>query len=162
LATKLEKEFSQNGMDSAVLAEEIEDYMELNGMFFDLMMVFMGLGLIVGIAALGVITTRSVVERRQQIGVLRALGFQRGMVQFSFLLESSFISLLGITIGIVLGLALSIQLIPDTGIEGIELVIPWARIVLITGLAYGASLLTTFLPARQASRVYPAEAIRFE
>ena len=53
----------------AVLAEEIKDYMELNGMFFDLMSVFMGLGLIVGIAALGVIATRSVVERRQQIGV---------------------------------------------------------------------------------------------
>ena len=37
----------------------------------------MGLGLVVGIAALGVIAARSVVERRQQIGVLRALGFHR-------------------------------------------------------------------------------------
>ena len=92
----LEKQFSEHGMDTTVMAEEIKDYTELNGMFFDLMTVFMGLGLIVGIAALGVIAARSVVERRQQIGVLRALGFQRGMVQFSFLLESSFIALLGI------------------------------------------------------------------
>ena len=53
----------------------------------------MGLGLIVGVAALGVITARSVVERRQQIGVLRAIGFRRRMVQVSFLLESSFIAL---------------------------------------------------------------------
>ena len=53
----------------------------------------MGLGLVVGVAALGVITARSVVERRQQIGVLRAIGFQRRMVQLSFLLESSFIAL---------------------------------------------------------------------
>ena len=37
----------------------------------------MGLGLIVGVAALGVISARSVVERRQQIGVLRAIGFRR-------------------------------------------------------------------------------------
>ena len=41
----------------------------------------MGLGLIVGVAALGVITARAVVERRQQIGVLRAIGFRRRMVQ---------------------------------------------------------------------------------
>ena len=38
----------------------------------------MGLGLIVGVAALGVITARAVVERRQQIGVLRAIGFRSG------------------------------------------------------------------------------------
>ena len=63
----------------------------------------MGLGLVVGIAALGVIAARSVVERRQQIGILRSLGFQRGMVQLTFLLESSFVALLGITIGVLLG-----------------------------------------------------------
>ena len=38
---------------------------------------FMGLGLIVGVAALGVISARAVVERRQQIGVMRAIGFRR-------------------------------------------------------------------------------------
>jgi len=162
LAKSLEKQFSKNGMDTAVLAEEIEKFSELNGMFFDLISVFMGLGLVVGIAALGVIAARSVVERRQQIGVLRALGFQRWMVQFSFMLESSFIALLGIGIGIGLGLILSVQLIPDMGIEGIEMAVPWSRIGLIVALAYGASLLTTFLPAWQASRVYPAEALRYE
>ncbi|MFC1924023.1 ABC transporter permease, partial [Chloroflexota bacterium] len=162
LAVSLEKQFSINGMDTAILAEEIKDYSELNSMFFNLITVFMGLGLIVGIAALGVISARSVVERRQQIGVLRALGFQRRMVQFSFLLESSFIALLGIGIGIALGLILSVQLIPDMGIEGIEMAVPWGRIILIVAIAYGASLITTFLPAWQASRVYPAEALRYE
>ena len=53
----------------------------------------MGLGLVVGVAALGVISARAVVERRQQIGVLRAIGFRRRMVQAAFLLESSFIAL---------------------------------------------------------------------
>jgi CBS domain-containing protein len=52
---------------------------------------FKGLGLIVEVAALGVISARAVVERRQQIGVLRAIGHQRRMVQLSFLLECSFI-----------------------------------------------------------------------
>ena len=53
-----------------------------------LLLGFMGLGLIVGVAALGVVSARAVVERRQQIGVLRSIGFRRGMVQLSFLLES--------------------------------------------------------------------------
>ncbi len=91
---------------------------------------FMALGLVVGIAALGVVATRSVVERRQQIGVLRAIGFKRRMVQASFLLESSLLTLIGTALGV--------------------------------ALAYLASLLTTYLPAWQASRVYPAEALRYE
>jgi putative ABC transport system permease protein len=124
----------------------------------------MGLGLVVGIAALGVIAARSVVERRQQIGVLRALGFQKGMVQLSFLLESSFVALLGIGIGIALGVGLSYNIIAEMGkdLEGITYTIPWLNIALVVVIAYGASLLTTYLPARQAARVYPAEALRFE
>ena len=52
----------------------------------------MGLGLVVGIAALAVVASRAVVERRQQIGMLRAIGYQRGMVALSFLFESGFIA----------------------------------------------------------------------
>ncbi len=162
LATSLEKQFLENGMNTEVMAEEIKGYGKMNTMFMNLMMAFMGLGLIVGIAALGVIAARSVVERRKQIGMLRAIGFQQRMVQFSFLLESSFISLLGIVLGVALGVTLSYQIIPDWGIEGMTTVIPWVQIALIVALAYLASLVTTFLPARQAARVYPAEALRYE
>ncbi|MBA7700847.1 hypothetical protein ES703_109572 [subsurface metagenome] len=162
LAKSLEKGFLENGMNTEVMAEEVKNYGKINEMFMNLMMAFMALGLIVGIAALGVIAARSVVERRQQIGMLRAIGFRQRMVQFSFLLESSFISLMGIGLGVALGVALSYQIIPDTGIEGMTTVIPWAQIALIVALAYLASLVTTFLPAHQAARVYPAEALRYE
>jgi putative ABC transport system permease protein len=133
-------------------------------MMNNLLQGFMGLGLVVGIAALGVIAARSVVERRRQIGVLRALGFQKGMVQLSFLIESSFIALLGIALGVALGAALSVQIL-DTmsdNFAGITYKVPWVNIVVVVIIAYGASLLTTYLPARQASKIYPAEALRFE
>jgi len=162
IAKSLEKQFLQNGMNTTVMAEEVKQFGEMNQLFFNLITVFMGLGLIVGIAALGVIAARSVVERRQQIGVLRAIGFQRGMVQFSFLSELSFIALLGIGIGVALGIILSYHIIPDSGVEGIKTIIPWGRIALIVGIAYIFSLLTTYLPAWQASKVYPAEALRYE
>ncbi|MFA4837090.1 MAG: FtsX-like permease family protein [Dehalococcoidia bacterium] len=162
LAKSLEQNFEQNGMNSEVMADEVKDYGKINNMFMNLMMAFMGLGLIVGIAALGVIAARSVVERRHQIGMLRAIGFRQGMVQLSFLLESSFIALLGITLGVILGVALAYQLIPDWDIEGMTTTIPWLYIVLITVGAYLASLTTTFLPAYRAAKVYPAEALRYE
>ena len=116
--------------------------------------------------ALGVVSTRAVVERRQQIGVLRAIGYRRGMIQLSFLLESSFVSLLGIAIGVILGITLSYQAVTDIrqeeGIDTIRFSIPWVQIGIILGVTYLFSLLTTFLPARQASKIYPAEALRYE
>ena len=151
-------------MQAVVLEEEIRDIQSINVMMNNLLQGFMGLGLVVGIAALGVIAARSVVERRRQIGVLRALGFQKSMVQLSFLLESSFIALLGIVLGVALGAALSVQILDTMGdnFAGMTYRVPWVNIAVVVIIAYGASLLTTYLPARQASRIYPAEALRFE
>ncbi len=163
-AKALEARFLENGLQADVLREEIQKNIRTNLMFNNLLQGFMALGLVVGIAALGVIAARAVVERRQQIGVARAIGFQRGMVQASFLLESSFIALLGIGLGVALGMGLSIQIV-DTMKEfmpGVSYRVPVANIMVVVVVAYIASLLTTFLPARQAANVYPAEALRYE
>ena len=164
VAKALEKHFLSNGVQATDLAEEIDQFAGANIMINRLLQGFMSLGLIVGIAALGVIAARSVVERRQQIGVLRAIGFQRRMVLVAFMLESSFIALLGIGLGVGLGMALSPQIVGEMAneFEGLEMTVPWAQIVITAGVAYVAALLTTYLPARQASRVYPAEALRYE
>lgn len=154
--------FLTNGLRAEVLAEEIQQNGQASVTLNTLLQGFMGLGLVVGIAALGVIAARSVVERRQQIGVLRALGFQRGMVYLAFLLEFSFMSLLGISIGVALGFGVGANVIRELSseIDGVRFVVPWRTIITVVGIAYGASLLTTFLPARQAANVYPAEALR--
>jgi putative ABC transport system permease protein len=163
-AKDLEKAFAQNGLQAVAIEKEIEDGSASQGLFNNLLMGFMGLGLLVGIAALGVIAARSVVERRQQIGMLRALGFQRGQVRLAFLIESSFVALLGIGLGVTLGAALSVGIVDSFAeqISGIRYTVPWSTLGVIVGLAYVASLLTTFLPASQASKVYPAEALRYE
>jgi putative ABC transport system permease protein len=160
----LEASFQQNGMETEVLEELVKEQTDANRAFNNLFIGYMGMGLIVGIAALGVISLRAVVERRQHIGVLRAIGYRQRMIQISFILESSFIALLGIAIGVGLGIILSYNLVNDIqdNIETLRFSIPWARIIFIVLIAYLFSLITTFLPAYQASRIYPAEALRYE
>ena len=166
VAKDLESSFLQNGMETVVLEEELKKEAAAGRAFFRLFIGFMALGLVVGIAALGVVSTRAVVERRQQIGVLRAIGYRRGMIQLSFLMESSFVSLLGIAIGATLGITLGYQAYTDIreeeAIGTIRFAVPWVQVGVILGLTYVFSLLATFLPARQASRIYPAEALRYE
>jgi putative ABC transport system permease protein len=164
MAKTLEKSFSRNGLQTQVTAEMIRDSDATRRMVFLLLRGFMGLGLVVGICALGVIAARTVVERRQQIGMMRALGFQRGQVRLSFQIESSFIALLGIGGGVVLGLGFSGTLIDNIreGFPGMEYRVPWGALLLVVVVGYAASLLTTYLPARRASKVYPAEALRYE
>ena len=88
------------------------------------------------------------------------------MIQLSFLLESSFIALLGVAIGVALGTVISYNIVSDVrereNVEALRFSIPWLQITIIITVAYVFSLITTFLPARQASRIYPAEALRYE
>jgi putative ABC transport system permease protein len=126
----------------------------------------MGLGLIVGIAALAVIASRAVVERRQQIGMLRAIGYQRSMVALSFLFESGFIAVSGILLGLGLGLSLAWVLFTSgefgEDVSDIAFTVPWMELGIICGIAFVASMLMTYLPARSASKVPVAEALRYE
>ena len=164
LVIALEDEFVEHGFRADSTKMLVQRDSAINFTFNRLIQGFMGLGLIVGIAALGVIAARAVVERRVQIGVLRAIGFRAGMVQLSFLIESSFIALLGIVIGLGLGFGLAAGIINEIGeaFPGVSYRIPWFTIVMVVIVAYGASLLMTYLPARQASRIYPAEALRYD
>ncbi len=166
LARNIEKAFLQNGMQTDVLEELLNEQLAALKGFFRLFTGFMALGLFVGIAALGVVSTRAVVERRQQIGMLRAVGYRKGMIQLSFLIESSFVAVLGIVIGTVLGLVLSYNAVLDIrdeeGLDTIRYAIPWIQMIIILSVTYFFSLLATYIPARQASKVYPAEALRYE
>jgi len=127
---------------------------------------FMLLGLVVGIAALGVISFRSVVERRQQIGMLRAIGYTRSMVVASFVIESGIITLLGILSGAALGLVLSRKLITSNffigGSGAATFVVPWGQLFVFFAIALAAGLLMAYAPARRAARVTIAEALRYE
>jgi putative ABC transport system permease protein len=122
----------------------------------------MGVGLLAGIAALGTLSTRAVVERRRQIGILRALGFSARAVGSGLLVESSVIALLGAGLGVGVGLFVAQNTVAFLSRVNSELrfSVPWDQITLVVLLAFGAALLMTVLPARAAARLTPAEALR--
>ena len=96
--------------------------------------------------------------------MLRAIGYSRRLVAISFFLESSFIAVAGIGMGLVLGAALAYNLMTSpefTNGAEVDFGIPWARLLLIVAVAYVASAVMTLIPARSASRVAVAEALRY-
>ena len=165
-AAKLESAFLENGLEAQSIQEVVDDAVAASLTFNRLIQGFMGLGLVVGVAALGVISARAVVERRQQIGVMRAIGFRREMVQAAFLLESSFIALTAIIVGTALGLLLSWNIIDDQrqqpSWENLTLHVPWLNLAIIFAVVYVVALAATLLPAMRASRIRPAEALRYQ
>ena len=165
VARDIESTLLEVGVQADSIDKLIDDDAAISRAFQFLFEGFMALGLIVGVMALGVIAFRTVVERRQQIGMLRAIGYSRRLVAISYFLESSFIALAGIAIGVGLGVPLSFNLLSSpefTDGADIDFQIPWLRLAIIVGVAYGASALMTLLPARAASRIAVAEALRYE
>src|SRR5213592_2432016 len=156
----LERYFLAYQLITLNIQELINSILETTMGVFNLLQAYLALGLIVGIAGLGVITMRNVVERRQETGALRALGFRKSMVLRSFLFELSFIALTGITMGVALGIALSYDLFLRFFEGQAAFVIPWDRLVLLGGIAFLGSVLATASPAIRASKMPPAEALR--
>lgn len=120
---------------------------------------YLALGLLFGALSIGIITSRSVIERRQQIGMLRAIGFSRGLVLRSFLLEAGLVITLSLAGGTTLGLWTAYQithtLYPD-------FFVPFPQLALILLGSYLITFISSSLPARKAAHVLPAEALRYE
>jgi putative ABC transport system permease protein len=164
VAEEIESTLFSAGVQAESLKARAEEQNALFRNFFYLMQAFMSLGLLVGIAAVGVIAFRTVVERRQHIGMLRAIGYKRSTVALSFLLESSFVTLLAIFSAIGLAIWLSYFLITsdDFQTQDAGYHVPWLQIALFAVFTFMASLAMTFIPARQAASIPTAEALRYE
>jgi putative ABC transport system permease protein len=160
----LETEFLYNGLDAVSTADLIETSQAQSNAFTLLFQGFMGLGLVVGVAAIGVLSIRAVVERRQSIGMLRAIGYRSQMIQLQFLAEALFITLMGVLLGLGLGTLTSWNIFNAISreVSGLEYSIPWGTVLLMLGITSFFALLSAYLPAKQAGKIYPAEALRYE
>jgi len=85
-------------------------------------------------------------------------------LQGAFLIESFLVGCVGSLIGVTLGLILSRNIFAVNFFEqfhtGLTFSIPWEELGFIVGIALLASLLAALLPAWQAGRIAPSEALR--
>ncbi|MET9698306.1 ABC transporter permease [Streptomyces sp. NPDC006529] len=140
---------------------------ELGGLINIALNIMYGLlGMALIISVLGVVNTlaMSVFERTQEIGMLRAIGLDRGRVKNMIRLEAVVISLFGAILGVGIGIFLAWAVgstLSDT-IPGYALVLPWDRIGIFLLLAGVVGVLAAMWPARSAARLNMLTAIKTE
>jgi putative ABC transport system permease protein len=152
-----------NGVDAATFTTIVDTNLEQQTSFYIVLQAFLGLGLLVGVAGLGVVMFRAVRERRREIGMLRAIGFRSSMVRATFLYEAGMIALQGTVIGVVLGLVTARQMMMSSEAFGdtqLVFTMPWLGVTIIALVPILASLAATVVPASRAAATHPAAAIR--
>ena len=119
-----------------------------------------GISLIVGGVGILTIMTISVTERTSEIGLLRALGAERGQVLGLFLVEAVVLAALGGLAGLVVG-AGGARLL-GAMVPGLPVHTPWEFALAAEVLAVLVGVVAGILPARRAARLDPLEALRAE
>ena len=153
--------FLPNGADAQSFRATVAEGLAQQAQFLRLMQGYLALGLVIGIAGLGVVMVRAVRERRREIGVLRSLGFDAKQVRRAFVLESGFIAVEGILTGTLLAIVTSWRLLTSGAFgDGLEFGVPYVQVAVVVGVAFVAAMLATTSPAHQASKIQPAVALR--
>jgi len=145
------------------------------------MVMFIILSLIVGVAAFNIVSTLVMVvqDKQADIAILRTLGASPGSIMTIFMVQGSIIGVVGTLLGVVLGVALALNV--DVLVPFLERVtnqqflnpevyyisdlpsqLESSDVIRISLLSLALGLLSTIYPAWRASRVQPAEALRYE
>lgn len=136
--------------------------MQAGGIDQVLTIIYALLGLALVIAVLGIVNTLalSVIERRTEIGMLRAVGMQRSQVRRTINLESTQIAVFGALVGAVVGVYLGWAFVTVLAANGLEVTtIPWGMIGIVLVCSAFVGVLASLWPAHRAARTGPLEAI---
>ena len=144
-------------------------------------MMFLILLLVVAVAAFNIVATLVMVvtEKRADIAILRTLGLEPASVMRIFAVQGVVIGAVGTAVGVLLGVALALNvetLVPRLeSLFGRKLLpadvfyvtavpshLRWPEVLAIAATAFVLTALATIYPARRASQVQPAEALRYD
>ena len=162
-AARIDAAFLRNGAESTSFVEEVNKELAETEGFIRILSGYLGLGLVIGIAGLGVVMVRAVRERRREIGMLRAMGLPASVVRRAFMVEAGFVGFLGASIGTGLGLLTGYQVVTNSTVFGdieVSYVTPWTIVVITMVGPFLASLVAAAVPAANAARIRPAAALR--
>ncbi len=144
-------------------------------------MMFLILLLIVAVAAFNIVSTlvMAVTDKQSDIAILRTLGAKPGSIMKIFIVQGAFIGVFGTVLGVAGGVLLALNL--ETVVPVIERMagmdlfpadvyyinelpskLDWGDVGVIGGISLLISLVATLYPSWRASRINPAEALRYE
>ncbi len=155
----------------------VEDWMQknrrlLSAMWLEKITAFSVLTLIVLVAVLSILSSlaMTVIEKKKEVAVLKALGATRGRIQSMFMLQGMIIGCTGTLVGVAAGIAVcrlleSYPLVTLPQDVFYQLTLPVQLgvedVVAVSSATLLLSLLATLYPARKASKVPPAETLRY-
>jgi len=123
-----------------------------------------GVVMIVVVLGIASVLVVSVVQKRREIGILRAMGATRGQVLRVFLLQGAVVGALGSALGIVLAVlliwAFTHFVRGSDGLPLFAITLPLATALKVAGIATVCGVLAAIAPARRAAAMDPAQAIR--
>ena len=161
LAEELEDELNQKGVTVSVISDDVMLIQSLVIAILGIFEAYLALGLIVGIGGIGVVTVRSVSERRKTIGILRALGYRKSMVMLSFLIEVSWVAVLGIVNGVMIAVGFHRALyVAFWEEQGAAFSLPWSTITMVVFGGWILVVLATAAPIQRATKIPPSAALR--
>lgn len=123
------------------------------------------LSLAVIIAILGIVNTLTlnVIERRQEIGMLRAVGGQRNQIRTMITLEAVQIAVFGAVMGMIIGLFLGWNFVRVLAGDGLgDISVPWDTLILVFLGSIVVGVLAAIWPANRAARTPALDAITDE
>ena len=156
----------------------VRHWMEMNANLFAALKLekvgmFILLAMVVLIGSFSIVTTlvMLVMEKTRDIAILMSMGATRGMVRRIFMLQGTVIGVIGTALGYALGVIVALLLkryqfikLPQGvyTLDHLPIILTWSDSLLVGGCAMLLCFLATIYPARQAARLEPAEALRYE
>ncbi|MEK6937328.1 MAG: ABC transporter permease [Nanoarchaeota archaeon] len=168
LQKKIEKELERKRDDTnfqvLTATQILEQINEVLGVIQIFLVGIAAISLIVG--AIGIMNSMytSVLERTKDIGIMKSIGARNSDILKIFLIESGLIGLVGGVIGTILGTAMALIIGSFSKNAGFLLIIKIEPLVLLFGLlfAFFVGVISGILPAIQASKLKPVDALRYE
>ena len=142
--------------------------------FFKVLDVFLGIfgSLALAVACIGIVNTlvMAILERRREIGIMKAIGASDGDVKKLFFAEAGAMGILGGIVGVALGWAIGqvINLGTNVYLKRQSFppehfwAVPWWLVGFAILFSFGVSLISGLYPAGRAARLDPVQALRYE
>ena len=143
---------------ATVLYSKVEQSLEMINRVVSFLQIYVTFGLAIGAVGMAVISVRNVSERKREIGMMRAIGFPRTQVMLSVLLELVVLGIIGLVIGVVNGVLITVGF---ANMQGATLIIPWNDLGVYLGFITLIAIAAGAIPGWFASRIPPAEALRY-